>query len=42
MSGFLKRVLHRMNKNTKIIRILLKQLKRMQRKYTTPTNYLSH
>ena len=41
MNGFSKGVLHRKNKNTKIIKILLKQLKRRQRKYTTPTNYLN-
>ena len=41
MNGFLKSVLHRMNKNTKIIKIFSKQLKRKKRKYTTPTSYLS-
>ena len=39
MNGFLKNVLHRMNKNTKIIRIFSKQLKIKQRKY--PTNCLN-
>ena len=41
MNGFLKSVLHRMNSNIKIIRIFSKQLKRKQRKYTVPTNYLN-
>ena len=41
MNGFLKSVLHRMNKKTKTIRIFSKQLKRKQRKYITPTNYLN-
>ena len=41
MNDFLKSVLHRMNRNTKIIRIFSKQLKRKQRKYTTHTNYLN-
>ena len=30
-----------MNRNSKIIRSFSKQLKRKQRKYTTPTNYLN-
>ena len=38
---FLKSVLHGMNRNTKIIRIFSKKLKRKQRKYTTSTNYLN-
>ena len=41
MNGFLKSVLHRMNRNTKIIKIFSKQSKRKQRKYTTLTNYLN-
>ena len=41
MNDFLKSVLHRMNRNTKIIRIFSKQLKRKQRKYTTHANYLN-
>ena len=41
MNGFLKSILHRMNRNTKIIKIFLKQLKRKQRKYTTLSNYLN-
>ena len=41
MNGFLKSVLHIMNRNTKIIRIFSKQLKRNQRKYTADTNYLN-
>ena len=40
MNGFLKNALHRKNKNTKIIRIFTKQLKRKERNYTTKTNYL--
>ena len=36
-----KSVLHRMNRNTKIIKIFSKQPKRKQRKYTTLTNYLN-
>ena len=39
MNGFLKSVLHRMNRNTKNLKIFSKQLKRKQ-KYT-PTNYLN-
>ena len=30
-----------MNRNTKIVKIFSKQLKRKQRKYTTPTKYLN-
>ena len=41
MNSFLKSVLHRMKRNTKIRKIFSKQLKRKQRKYTTPTNYLN-
>ena len=41
MSDILKSVLHRMNRNTKIIKIFSKQSKRKQRKYTTLTNYLN-
>ena len=41
MNSFLKNVLHRMNRNRKIIRIFSKQFKRKQRKYTTPINYLN-
>ena len=41
MSGFLKSVLQRMNRNTKIIKIFSKQFKRKQRKYITLTNYLN-
>ena len=41
MNGFLKSVLHRMNSNTKIIKIFLKQSKRKQRKYAALTNYLN-
>ena len=41
INGFLKSVLHRMNRNTKIVKIFSKQLKRKQRKYTTPTKYLN-
>ena len=41
MNGFLKNVLHRMNRNTKIIKIFSKQSKRKQRKYTALTNYLN-
>ena len=40
MNGFLKNVLHRMNRNTKIIKIFSKQLKRKQRKYATPNKLL--
>ena len=40
MNGFLKNALQRKNKNTKIIRIFTKQLKRKERNYTTKTNYL--
>ena len=40
MNSFLKSVLQRMNRNTKIIKIFSKQSKRKQRKYTTLTNYL--
>ena len=41
MNNFWKSVLHRMNKNTKIVKDFSKKLKRKQRKYTTPTNYLN-
>ena len=41
MNGFLKSLLHRMNRNAKIIKIFSKQSKRKQRKYTTPINYLN-
>ena len=41
MNGFLKSVLHRMNRNTKIIKIFSKQLKRKQRKHFNTTNYLN-
>ena len=34
----MKGLLHRMNRNTKIVKTFSKQLKRKQRKYTTPTN----
>ena len=40
MNGFLKSLLHRMNRNTNIIKIFSKQSKRKQRKYTIPTNHL--
>ena len=35
MNGFFKSLLHRMNKNTEIVKIFPKQLRRKQRKYTT-------
>ena len=38
MNRFLKRVLRRINKNTKIMGVLMKKLKRKQ----TPTYYLNH
>ena len=41
MNGFLKTVLHRISHYTQIIKILLKQLKRKQRKYILPRNYLN-
>ena len=41
MNGFLIGVLHRKKKNTKIISIFSKQLKRKERKYATPANYLN-
>ena len=41
MNCFLKSVLHRMNINTKIIKIFSEQSKRKQRKNTTLTNYLN-
>ena len=41
MNVFLKSVLHRINRNTKNIKIFSKYLKRKQRKNTTPTNYLN-
>ena len=41
MNDFLKSVLQRMNRNTKIIKIFSKQSKRKKRKYTTLTNYLN-
>ena len=41
MNGLLKSVLHRMNSDTKIIKIFLKQSERKQRKYNTLTNYLN-
>ena len=41
MNDFLESVHHRMNKSTKNIKILFKQLKRKQRKYNTPTNQLN-
>ena len=40
MNSFLRRVHHRMNRNLKFVKIFSKQLKRKERKYTTPTNYL--
>ena len=41
MNDFLKSVLYIMNRNKKNIKIFLKQLKKSQRKYTIPTNYLN-
>ena len=41
INGFLKSVLHRMNRSTKIIKFISKQLKRKLQKYPTPTNYLN-
>ena len=41
MNDFLESAHHRMNKSTKNIKILFKQLKRKQRKYNTPTNQLN-
>ena len=41
MKRFLKSILQRMNRNTKIVKIFLKQSKRKQRKHTTLTNYLN-
>ena len=41
MNGFLKNVLHRMNSNTKIIKIFSIKSKRKQKIYTTLTNYLN-
>ena len=41
MNGLLKSVLHRINSDTKIIKIFLKQSERKQRKYNTLTNYLN-
>ena len=41
MNVFFKRVLQRINKNTKIIKIILEQLQRKQRKYTTLRNHLN-
>ena len=40
MYGFLKSLHQRMNSNTKIIKIFLKQSKRKQRKYKTLTKFL--
>ena len=41
MNGSLKSGLHRMNSNTKVIKIFSNQSKRKQRKYTAVSNYLN-
>ena len=41
MNGSLKSGLHRMNSDTKVIKIFSKQSKRKQRKYTAVSNYLN-
>ena len=41
MNGALKSGLHRMNSNTKVIKIFSNQSKRKQRKYTAVSNYLN-
>ena len=41
MNAFSRSMLRRMNRNTNILKIFLKQLKRNLRKYTIPTNYLN-
>ena len=41
MNGFLKSMLHKMNSNTKIMKIFSKQSKRKLRKNTTLTNNLN-
>ena len=41
MNGFLKSLFHRMNKNTKIIRMFSRQSKIKPKKHATPRNYLN-
>ena len=42
MNSFLKIVLHRMNRNTKFIKIFLKQLKRKQKKINYSNKLLKY
>ena len=41
MNVFLNSVLHRINKNIKVIKIFSKKIKREERKYATTISYLN-